>query len=90
MNRVVPTPRRLVGTAVIIGAAIAALVWVATYKTLTPLGRSWVHGIPPRVSQAALSRMEPYFYASPTWTTPTAGLIGIVAVAAAVLILRGL
>jgi hypothetical protein len=82
------TPPRLVAAALIIGVATAGDLWVARYKTLTPLGRAWRYGSPPRVSPAALSNAQSSFFASPTWTAPVAALIGIAAIGAAVILLR--
>jgi len=86
MTRIAPAPRRLATAAAVIGVATAGVVWVTTYKTLTPEGRLWLYGSPPALSPEAQSHLV--LYAAPAWTIPVAALIGIAAIAAAALVLR--
>lgn len=84
------TPPRLVATAAIIGVATAAIGWAATYKTLTLLGYAllyshWNYHTTVNMARATHSTT---LTASPNWATPVAALIGIAAIAAALLVLR--
>jgi hypothetical protein len=92
MEPFVRRPGRLAAAAVVIGVTVGVDAWVATYKTITPEGRVWLYGSPPRVSQAAFSRMYPHFFAAPGWVVPTAfgiAALGLVAAAGVLLTIRG-
>lgn len=78
---------RLALSAVVIGAAAAGDLWVATYTSLNDRGRVYVYGIPPYVPQATLSRAWPHFFSTPAWVVPSALGIGLLGLAAAAIVL---
>jgi hypothetical protein len=84
VKRFVLTPPRLAWAALVIGVATYGVVWVATYKSLTPNGRLMLEGSP-YSSHAVLPAQ---FYASPIWAMPVAALIAISAIGALFLVLR--
>lgn len=80
--------QRLALSAIAVGMAAAADLWVATYKSLNTEGRAYVYGIPPYVSRATLSRAWPHFFSTPAWVVPSALGIGLLCLAAAAILLH--
>ena len=81
MKSFVVTPTRLAWAVLVTGVAAWGVMWVLTYKSLTPEGRTILIALP-------VVRGSPNLYASPVWAIPVAAVIAISAVGADFLILR--